>query len=150
MAVEVEPAELARLLDYSERPRVEDWSLRAALCRYAQPQPQRVSDVLTLVRRIEFALRDHLKLIERNGPEIWSAVGSPDAVFDEDPLALGLLRAMADLDALGDRLAAWAVDRRGASPDAALDEVVADVAQRLDRLGVPHEERVRPPRDRGV
>ena len=32
---EVEPAELAQLLDFAECPHTENWSLRAALVRYA-------------------------------------------------------------------------------------------------------------------
>ena len=39
-------------LDVAERPRSTGWSLRAALVRYAQPQPQRASDLIELVRRI--------------------------------------------------------------------------------------------------
>ena len=53
---DIEPPELARLLDFAERPRTQDWSLRAALVRYAQPRPQSVSDLLDLVRRLEAAL----------------------------------------------------------------------------------------------
>ena len=49
----ITPPELAALIDVSERQRAGDWSLRAALCRYAQPQPVRVSALLDLVRRIE-------------------------------------------------------------------------------------------------
>ena len=52
MATEVSPPELAALLDYAERPRVDDWSLRAALTRYAQPQPQRASDLIEVMRRV--------------------------------------------------------------------------------------------------
>src|SRR5262249_41526556 len=63
--VELQPPELARLVDYAERPRRDDWSLRAALVRYAQPEPQRVSAILDLVRRIEWALRPHQKLLDR-------------------------------------------------------------------------------------
>src|SRR5205823_304392 len=104
-------------------------SLRAALCRYAQPQPVRVSAVLDLVRRIEFALQ--------------GASAADDAFLVE------LLRAAAELDRLGDALAEWAVDRAGERPDAAVDAVTADVARRLEALGVPHEERLRPTRPRG-
>ena len=141
MAAEVEPPELARLLDFAERPRARDWSLRAALTRYAQPQPQRVGDLLELVRRIEFALRPLLKAVERDGHAHWEALQRGD----DDPV-VGLLQAMVELDGLGDVLATWAADPgAGERPDAAVDAVIADVAARLERLGVPREERTRPP-----
>jgi hypothetical protein len=151
MPAEVKPPELARLLDYAERPRVKDWSLRAALCRYAQPQPERVRTVLDLMRRTEFALAPHLKAVEADGPDHWHAVEAGEAMADVDPLVAGLLGAMAELDRLGDVLAAWAVDRAGERPDAAVDAVAAQVAQRLEDLGVPREDQSarrqrRPPR----
>lgn len=148
MPAEIEPPELARLVDYAERPRTEDWSLRAALTRYAQPQPQRVSDILDLVRRIEFAIRPQLKALERDGQTYWQAVQSADGASAAD-LVVGLLRAMAELDRLGEVLAAWAVDpAAGERPDHTVDAVTADVARRLDELGVPREQRQRP-RPRG-
>jgi hypothetical protein len=122
-------AELARLIDFAERPRTHDWSMRAALCRYAQPQPVRVSTVLDLVRRIEFALQ--------------GAASAGDAYLGE------LLRAASQLDHLGDTLAEWAVDRDEPRPDGVVDAVTADVARRLEALGVPHEDRPRPTRPRG-
>jgi hypothetical protein len=140
MPTEVAPPELARLLDYAERPRTHDWSLRAALCRYAQPQPERVSTVLDLMRRIEFALSPHTKAVELDGPAHWHAVEADDAAPDVDPMVAGLLRAMVELDRFGDVLAAWAVDRVGERPDGAVDAVTADVAQRLEELGVPRED----------
>jgi hypothetical protein len=145
---DVEPPELGRLLDFAERPRVDDWSLRAALVRYAQPQPQRVNDVLDLVRRIEWALGKQKSIIEHQGGELWQELqsgttdsGSPDVDF-----VVGVLRAAQAIDDLGDILAAWAVDISTARPDADVDRVLADVADRLEALGVPHEER--PPQSR--
>ncbi|HYL52409.1 MAG TPA: hypothetical protein VEZ15_10595, partial [Acidimicrobiia bacterium] len=67
MAADIEPPELARLVDFAERGRTSDWSLRAALVRYAQPQPQRVNDILDLVRRVEWALDQHAAIIGREG-----------------------------------------------------------------------------------
>ena len=142
MPAEVQPPELARVVDYAERSRQGDWSLRAALTRYAQPQPQRVSDLLVHVRRIEFALKPHLKAIERDGPALWDAVQSDGSSGD---LVVELLRVMVELDGLGDTLAAWASDPTGDRPDAAVDAVVDSVGRRLDELGVPHEQRQRPP-----
>lgn len=147
MPAEVEPTELAQLLDTAERPRTANWSLRAALTRYAQPQPQRASEVIELVRRIEFALKPHAKLLERDGTAIWAALQSPPADPGVDDAMVALLRALTELDRLGDVLAAWAVDRAPDRPDALVDAVVADVAGRLERLGVRREEG--PPRGRG-
>ena len=125
------PGELEQLLDAAERPRVDGWSLRAALTRYAQPQPQRASAILELVRRIESALRPHARALS----------GSMDGVAAE---VLELLEALVELDRLGDVLATWAVARAGERPDAAVDEVVGDVTARLERLGVHREARTRP------
>ena len=133
------PVDIAPLLDLAERPRAAGWSLRAALTRYAQPQPQRASNVIEVVRRIEGALAPHLKALERGGS---AAAGSDDVL-------LGVLDAATHLDRLGDVLAAWAVDRAGARPDGEVDAVVADVTARLDALGVAREEGLPPPGTRG-
>jgi hypothetical protein len=141
---DIRPPELLALIDLSERPREQHWSLRAALTRYAQPQPQRVSDLLDLVRRIEFALPDEADLLEADGPQLWRAVHDGGEVPDAAGRALGLLRAMAEIDGLGDELARWAADTSRERPDAAVDAVIAEVKQRLTELGVPEQER-RPP-----
>jgi hypothetical protein len=137
---ELQPTELARLVDFAERPRVDDWSLRAALVRYAQREPQRVSTILELVRRIDFALKPQAKTLEKEGPTIWAGIGagSTDALVE-------LLRTTQELDGLGDRLATWAVDRDGDPPDDVVDAVTARVARQLDDQGVPREQRERPP-----
>jgi hypothetical protein len=147
---EIEPPALARLIDFAERPRTHDWSLRAALVRYAQPEPERVNGILELVRRVESALAKHTKLVEREGPDLWNAFETDVAPSEAGTGVIELLRATAALDGLGDVLAAWAVDRAGVLPNAEVDRVTADVTQRLDALGVPREERARPPRQRGV
>jgi hypothetical protein len=148
MVAEVEPAELAALLDTAERPRVNNWSLRAALTRYAQPQPQRASDVIELLRRIEAAIRPHAKRLEHEGDVLWQAVQSNDGSADADAFVVAMLRALVDLDRLGDALAEWAVERSGERPDASVDAVVADLTARLEALGVQREERP-PPSRRG-
>lgn len=148
MPQDPEPPELARLLAFAERSRVGDWSLRSALVRYAQGNPVRVSQVLELVRRIEFGLQPHAKLLAQEGPRLWQAVESDGADPEPSPLVVGLLRAAAELDRLGDRMATWAVDRAGERPDGEVDAVVLDVTGRLDDLGVAREEQG-PPRRRG-
>ncbi|MDQ3783105.1 MAG: hypothetical protein M3349_09250 [Actinomycetota bacterium] len=152
MPADVEPPELARLIDFAERSRAHDWSLRSALTRYAQGQPQRASDVLALVRRIESVVPSHLASLRRDGPALWNEVRSGSARHTGDPVLVELLRGMIELDRLGDILAEWAADPTGPTgerPDAAVDAVTVDIAQRLEQLGVPHEERQRPVRQRG-
>ena len=142
---EIKPPELARIVDFSERSRTDDWSLRSALVLYALPQPQRVNDILVHVRRVDRELGKQSKRLGREGTELWGALQS-DAGGDE---LVELLRAARELDELGDVIVAWAVDRTGESPDARVDAVVADVGRRLDALGIPYEERPGP-RNRGV
>lgn len=144
MAGEIEPPELARLVDVAERPRAGDWSLRAALCRYAQPHPRRVRDVLEQVRRVEAALHPHQRRFEKEGPALWELLQSGQAAGPDAQLA-EVLAAAADLDRLGDLLAEWAEDRHAHRPEDEVDAVVRRVAQRLDAAGVPREERVPPP-----
>ncbi len=148
MAAAIEPVELARIVDFSERPRNDAWSLRAALVRYAQPEPQRVNDLLDLVRRTESALAAHANDIARDGPALWHALaGEHDAHVDAQ--LVGVLRVAQTLDHLGDVLAAWAVERAGPPPDAAVDDVIAEVGVQLERLGVPQQERPPGRRNRG-
>ena len=150
MPAEITPAELADLVDFSERPRTNDWSLRAALCRYAQPQPARVNRVLDSVRRVEWALQSQRGVLEKEGPAIWTEVddGPSPAIGSHAPL-VELLRATAELDRLGDALAGWAVARAVPRPDELVDEITGDVEQRLDAMGLPREERTRPTGGRG-
>ena len=148
MPADVDPPALARLIDFAERPRTNDWSLRAALVRYAQPEPQRVNDLLDLVRRTEWALGEQRARFEREGERLWSALEDGEAVASDAP-AIGILRVASELDRLGDVLAAWAVDISGTRPDAEVDNVIDDVAQQLDVLGVPQQERPPGPRNRG-
>jgi hypothetical protein len=148
---ELEPRELAMLVDFAERPRTGDWSLRSSLVRYAQSRPELVGQVIELVRRIEQALHPHAKLLASEGPALWAAQRS-----DEEPhsqpqaFVVGVLRAAAELDALADRVATWADDRSLPRPDDAVTAAVVDVAGRLDALGVPREERQAPSRRGGT
>jgi hypothetical protein len=146
---EIQPPELAHVVDFAERSRTGDWSLRSALVRYAEGQPERVSLLIEQVRRIEGAFHALGKVLEKRGPELWAAVDATD-LPPEDARIVDLVRAARELDGLGDVLAAWAEDRTGPRPDGDVDAVTADVAQRLDDLGLPREEG--PPRrvGRGV
>jgi hypothetical protein len=152
VSAEIEPPQLARLIDFAERPRAHDWSLRAALVRYAQPEPERANRILQLVRRIEWALRPHRKVLERAGPDVWNALqGAADQAGRHAEL-VALLHPASELDRLGDLLAGWAVDAAGQRPNAAVDDITHAAAHRLDELGVPREERQRgvPRRDRSA
>ncbi len=119
--------------------------MRAALTRYAQPQPERASALIELVRRTEKALRPYAKQLGREGEAIWTAVVGERTPDEADGFLVTLLQATAELDRVGDALAAWAVERAGDRPDSLVDDVVADVAARLEVLGVAREERVGPP-----
>jgi hypothetical protein len=145
---ELRPPELDALVEFAERPRTADWSLRAALVRYAQAEPQRVSDLLEQVRRVEGVFHGHRRVLEQHGPELWEALdGAPP---DPEHTALvGVLAASRELDRAGEVLATWAVDRQGEPPDAVVDEVTAAVGRRLDEIGVPREDPNDGPRPRG-
>src|SRR3546814_11535623 len=112
--------------------------------RYAQGNPQRVSDVLDIVRRIEFALHPHSRSLVKEGPTLWEALtaGAPPVEPPEPgstEWVVELLRAMPRLDALADELAAWAQDRTGPPPADPADPVVAEVGARRAEPGGPHD-----------
>lgn len=146
------PPQLARLLDVGERPREQGWSLRAALTRFGQPRAQLASNVTEVLRRLEGALKAHDKTLAREGGAVWLAItGGDDAVDGEYAELVQLLGVAADLDTVADALAAWAADTTRERPDAAVESAVADLAGRLDALGVAREDsRPGPGRRRGV
>lgn len=144
---DLQPPELARLVDYAERPRAGDWSLRAALVRYAQFRPGHVRDLMDLVRRLDQALHDQAKVLAREGERLWQALGSGSSpLTGEAGFVLELLRLAVVLDELADEVVRWAEHREGELPDLAVEAAVARVGARLLELGVGPEERVRPPR----
>ena len=144
---DLQPPELAQLVDYAERPRAGDWSLRAALVRYAQFRPGHVRDLMDLVRRLDQALHGQAKVLAREGEQLWQALGSDSApLAGETGFVLELLRLAAVLDELADEVVRWAEHREGALPDAPVQATVARVGGRLQELGIGPEERVRPPR----
>jgi hypothetical protein len=145
---ELTPPELALLVDFSERSRANDWSLRSALVRYAQPHPERVEALLDLTRRLEFAIGKHSKVLAKHGDDVWLALQSGGDADADIKDVVELLQVARTIDALGDVLATWAGDRSGPQPDAAVDALIAQAASELDALGVPHEEGQRP-RGRG-
>src|SRR5688572_25409989 len=100
MPAEIQPDELARVVDFAERSRVGDWSLRSALVRYAEGQPVRVSQVLEQVRRTETAFHALGKVLANRGPELWAAVDDGEVGAD-DAKVIELVRAAMELDRLG-------------------------------------------------
>ena len=111
MPGEIEPVELARVVDFAERSRVGDWSLRSALVRYAEGQPERVSQVLEQVRRLDAALHPYAKLLEKRGAERVALLEGGGDVPADDVHLIELLRVAVELDQLGDAMAVWADDR---------------------------------------
>ena len=148
---DVTAPQLARLLDVGERPRQQGWSLRAALTRFGQPRAQLASDVTEVLRRVEGALKPHGESLAREGGEVWRALtGGGDAGDGGYADLVQLLRVAADLDTVADALATWAADTTRERPDTAVEAAVADLAGRLDALGVAREDRPRLGRRRGV
>ena len=139
MAAPLEPERLAQLVDLAERPRDHGWSMRAGLCRYAQPQPERAAAVLSLVRRVEAAFSSNLSELRADGPHLLARAESPDDETQPDDLLVGLIRAAAKLDDLGDTIATWAVDRTGDPPDLAIDKTVDAVDAHLAEMGIAEE-----------
>lgn len=127
------------------------WSFRAALCRYAQPQPERSAAVLSILRRVESQFAGDLAALRDRGPELLeraAAISDPDldatvdaasSSDDPDGSIVALLSVAEVLDRLGDSLASWALDRAADRPDGAVDETVDRVLPLLTTLGVPEE-----------
>ena len=138
------PDDGIRLVDYAESPRVDDWSLRGALVRFAQPEPGRASALLELVRRTDGAIKPFTRGLERGlGPtdpqlstESFSAGGfrpSPAARVDVRAADLARLAVDApdDLDmviAAYEEVSPLRDEERSALP-------LLAVAVELDRLG---------------
>lgn len=143
---DLEPPELAALVEVAERPRAGDWSLRAALVRYAQFRPGLVRDLIEVVRRIELVLHAHARLLAREGPAVWAALTDGTTPPGELGAVVEVLRVAQGIDDLAETVVAWAQHRAGDLPDAAVVAATRAAAERLDALGVPREERTRPRR----
>lgn len=64
-AVAVDDRPEQSLLDYAERARTGDWSMRSALVRFAQAEPVRAAALLTQVRRLDAVLGPLARSLER-------------------------------------------------------------------------------------
>lgn len=60
------PDPIRSLLNYAESPRTGDWTLRSALVRLAQAEPQLVADLLQRVRRLDAVLHHVARPLERH------------------------------------------------------------------------------------
>jgi len=65
-AIPAPPEPERSLVNYAESPRRDDWTLRSALVRLAQPEPERVGAVLELIRRCDGALHPLARALERH------------------------------------------------------------------------------------
>lgn len=105
----VEPEPDLSLANYAERPRSGDWSMRAAVTRFAQPEALRSSQLLTLVRRLDAALHIAGKALARTAVMCDRAIspatlnGPPTAPYPDVRIA-----DLARLEA-GDPAGFWAV-----------------------------------------
>lgn len=117
---------LAQLAGFDEAPGSAGWTLRSALVRFAQPEPDRASAVLEVVRRIDAALLRAAR----------------DAGADDGGRAeIAIRSAVEELGALGAALATWASSPSGPSPSATIDRVTREVMKLLDEAGVERESR---------
>jgi hypothetical protein len=138
------PDDGIRLVDYAESPRVDHWSLRGALVRYAQPEPVRASALLELVRRTDGALKPFARDLERElaptDPRLVAASFSPEGFTPSPEVRLDIraadlarlaVDAADDLDAIiagYEEVAPLRGEERSAIP-------LLAVAVELDRLG---------------
>lgn len=87
------------LANYSERARVGDWSMRAALTRFSLPQPVRASEVLQLVRRLDAALHPFGRALA--GHAVACDRGLTPATVADPPIEPYIDTRTADLARLG-------------------------------------------------
>ncbi len=79
-----EPDSTSSVLNYAESPRLNDWTLRSALVRLAQPEPTRAGAVLELVRRCDAALHPMIRSFEAE-TVLCDRHLTMDSLTDEDP-----------------------------------------------------------------
>ena len=111
----VDVAEPDPLTLYADTILVDAWCLRSALVRYAQAEPKRATVLHALMRRLDVAL------------------GAGDR---RD----GVLAVVLRFDELALAMSTWAADRAANDvPTPLVDDVVREVAEAFDQLGVPEE-----------
>ena len=135
----VDVDETRTLLQVAESPRVDDWTLRSALVRFAQPEPDLASAILESVRRTQAALDPMARELLRRGVVTdrrlaSSAEGGLAPVADPVPdvrvadLAR-VVRALAD----GDHAAAPAIE----AYDAAIESTGVEPLSAVERAAIP-------------
>lgn len=129
------------LANYGERPRTDDWSMRAALTRFAQPHPVRSARVLTLLRRLDATLRPIVKPLEKHAVTCDRALtaqgldGPPISPYADVAVAdLARLRADESVDFLG-LLAAYEASSDTLDAEARNAVALLGVALLFDDLG---------------
>jgi hypothetical protein len=145
------------LYEYVERLHPGGWSMRAALVRYGQPEPQRAAELLELTRRAESGYHEHARRIERE-PRLSDLARALDAfghdypalldtyLHEGDPLdndatsIIPVLAVAASLDEVGAVVASWAGEAGDDRPDDEIDRVCTRAAAQLDALGVERQE----------
>jgi hypothetical protein len=83
----VEPEPDRSLLNYAESSRIGDWSMRSALVRFAQPEPERAAALLELVRRLDTVLGHVTRLREKRAALCDRALDLGEDWGGEPPLA---------------------------------------------------------------
>lgn len=127
------------LLQVAESPRVDDWTLRSALVRFAQPEPELSSAILESVRRTQAALDPMVRELLRHGVLTDRRMASSSEVGlapIADPLpdvrVADLARAVRGLPD-GDHAAATVVE----AYDAAVESTGAEPVSAVERAAIP-------------
>lgn len=145
------------LHEYVERLHPGGWSMRAALVRYAQPEPVRAAALLEVTRRAESGLHDVARRIEREPrlsdlgralahfghdyPTLLDAyLHDADPIDDEAASVIPVLAVAASLDDLGAVVAAWAIEAGDDRPDDLIEEGCQQANGQLDALGVERQD----------
>lgn len=178
IAVHAKPVEVDEqnsILNYAEAPRHDDWTLRSALVRLAQPHPLRSEAVLQLVRRLDAAIKPVIRQLQHHGvqsqrsipggaelvadvrlvdlagdPQVLAAYQELAELDDAELASVHLVRLALDLDELANTLTAWAAAGPSTPPLSEIDQTCAQVLASMDNSGVPEEPRWEgPPSSRG-
>ena len=148
---DLEPPALARLVDFAERPRTDDWSLRAPRSSATRsPNRSASNDLLDLVRRLDSALGRYSTVLQRDGDAVWAVLDGGGKPADERQARSSICSASRRSSTVSATCSPSGPSTSPATrPDDAVDDVIDEIGAQLDALGVPHEERP-PNRQRGV
>lgn len=154
------------IINYAEAPRHQNWTMRSALVRLAQPHPLRSEAVLQLVRRLDAALKPFVRDLQKFPIEssrsipggvanvidvrVVDLVDSPDTVelTSSERDALHLVGLAIELDGLATTLTGWASQGSADPPVSEIDQTCARVLRSMNDLSVPEEPRWEGPQRR--